>query len=113
LYFRRIPLEHTGNTPEDGSSIPPGTFSDFFLLTGIHRKKFRPEYCFHFRGISGAFPRDTVTFPHLSSTIPEDMVAGIFVLGIYSTDVVMEKLSNLNTKLRTRLYQILNELGLQ
>jgi hypothetical protein len=98
LYFRRIPLEHTGNTPEDGSSIPTGTFSDFFLMisdrflpestgnwqefTGKNPKNFRPEYCFHFRGISGAFPRDTVTFPHLSCRIPQDMVAGIFVLGM-------------------------------
>jgi hypothetical protein len=97
LYFRRIPLERTGNTPEDGSSYPTGTFSDFFLVfsdrflpestgnwqefTGKNPKNFWPEYCFHFRGISGGFLRDTVTFPHLSCRIPQDMVAGIFVLG--------------------------------
>ncbi len=53
-------------------------------LAGIHQKNpknFRSEYCFHFRGISGALPRDTVTFPHLSCRIPQDMVTGIFVLG--------------------------------
>ncbi len=33
-------------------------------------KNFRLKYCFHFRGISGAFPRDTV--------------AGIFDLGRYN-----------------------------
>jgi hypothetical protein len=99
LYFRRIPLEHIGNTPEDGSSIPTGTFSDFVLMisdrflsestsnwqefTGKNPKNFRPEYYFHFRGISGAFPWDTVTFLHLSCRISQDMVAGIFVLGIF------------------------------
>jgi hypothetical protein len=29
-HFRCIPLERTGNTPEDGSSIPAGIFTDFF-----------------------------------------------------------------------------------
>jgi hypothetical protein len=61
-HFRHIPLEHTGNTLEDGSSIPAETFSKFFLMisdrfpqesTGNSQefigKKFRPEYCFHFR----------------------------------------------------------------
>jgi hypothetical protein len=28
--IRCIPLERTGNTPEGGSSIPAGTFSEFF-----------------------------------------------------------------------------------
>jgi hypothetical protein len=44
--------------------------SDQFLLestgswqefTGKNPKNFRSEYCFHFRRISGAFLRDTVT----------------------------------------------------
>jgi hypothetical protein len=62
----------------------PESTGNWQEFTGKNPKNFRPEYCFHFRGISGAFPRDTVTFPHLSCRIPQDMVAGIFVLGTYS-----------------------------
>jgi hypothetical protein len=36
---------------------------------------FRPEYCFHFRGISDVFLRNTVTFPHIFCRIgwPESL----------------------------------------
>ncbi len=74
LYFRRIPLEHTGRWKQYSNR----NFLGFFLMifdrflpestgnwqefTEKHPKNFRPEYCFHFRGISAGFPRDTVTF---------------------------------------------------
>ncbi len=86
-HFRPIPLEHTGNTLEDGSSIPAETFSEFFPMisdrfpqesTGNSQqfigKKFPPEYCFHFR----CFPAGYGDF---SAPFLQDTVAGIFVLG--------------------------------
>jgi hypothetical protein len=33
--------------------------------TGKNPSNIRPEYCFHVIAISGAFLKDTVTFPHL------------------------------------------------
>jgi hypothetical protein len=86
VHFRRIPLERTRNTPEDGSSIPAGAFSDFSddlqpfpagkhrELAGIRRKKIRPEYCFHF----WCFPTGYGDF---SARFLQDTIAGIFVLG--------------------------------
>jgi hypothetical protein len=63
--------------------VPTGKYRQ---LAGIHRKNpknFRSEYCFHFRGISGAFPRDTV--------------AEIFDLGIFKNraDYYYSSLKNL------------------
>jgi hypothetical protein len=50
-------------------------------LVGIHRKKIPKTSGRNTASISGAFPRDTVAFPYLSCRIPQNTVAGIFVLG--------------------------------
>ncbi len=96
-HVRRETTGSNGFLTNFGSSIPTGTFSDFSddfrsvptgkyrQLAGIHRKNlksFRSEYCFRFRGISGAFLRDTVTFPHLSCRILRDTMVGILDLGL-------------------------------
>jgi hypothetical protein len=47
----------------------------------IHRKKIRKTSGRNTASISDAFPRDMVTFPHLSCRIPQDTVAGIFDMG--------------------------------
>jgi hypothetical protein len=54
---------------------------------GENPDNFRPDYCFHFPGISDVFLPDTVTFPHLSCRIQLKSVTGIFDIGISDDDI--------------------------
>ncbi len=85
MNFRRI-LEAVFQ-PELSQIFP--MISDQFLpkstgssheSTGKNPDNFRPEYCFHFRGIFGVFLRDTATILHLFCRILRDSAAGIFDL---------------------------------
>jgi len=57
--------------------------------TGKNLTNFRPEYCFHVPAISGAFLKDTVTFPHLSCMMLRDPVGEIIDLGCVD-DLIMD-----------------------
>jgi hypothetical protein len=63
---------------DDFRPFPTGKHRE---LAGIHRKNIQKTSGRNTASTSGAFPWDTTAFPHLSCRIPQDTVAGIFVLG--------------------------------
>ena len=100
--YGTVPAGIYRKSPEHGSSIPAGKFSDFFWCipitflcfparnwsetTGKNPEIFRPEYCFHVPMTSGVFLQDPAFFPSLFCRFLRDLVTGIFDLGNVDVD---------------------------